>query len=415
MAVLPHLLNHPPVATLMFRLTGTLLATILFPAASILAQTIVVDSPTADAGTVQRGTQVTKDFVVKNTGSLPLKIAEVKPGCGCMKAKFDKSVAPGGVGKISLTVDTTSFKTAISKSATVVSNDPVTPQLSLIVVANVKGAIRGEPSDSVRIKTTKGQIGAAEVFLVSDHPSFKPTGATASEPYLSALLLPDSQPGRWKVMVTAGTNAPVGPLYGSVTVKTSIPEEPEFRLPVTGVIMASGQTAGASAAAGAMTNEEVVKLLAAELGDEIVIAKIKNAPVARFDMSTDALLSLKEQKVSKAVITAMIERAGQGDRSSMSSPSASAPPKTTGPCEGVELLGLHKEDFRPVSPLILYFAKVRNGTSMTKIVSVEWTNLYGERIRNTAEVGAGQIARLQLAAQQPVERLPIDLRLGTCR
>jgi hypothetical protein len=114
----------------------------------------------------------------------------------------------------------------------------------------------------------------------------------------------------------------------------------------------------------------------------------------------------------------MIEREGQPDRTSAaspSSPSASAAPKPSGPCEGVELLGLHKEDFRPVSPLLLYFAKVRNGTSMTKIVSVEWTNLYGERIRNTAEVGAGQIATLQLAAQQPIERMPIDLRLGTCR
>lgn len=273
---------------------------------------------------------------------------------------------------------------------------------------------------TLRIQTTKGQTGVAEVTLASDHPAFKPGDVTTKQflsggkSYLRATLAPDQEPTRWKLILTSEPGTPAGPLYGEVVVKTQIPEQPEFRMMVTGVVMLPGQVP----AAGAMTNDEVVKLVAAELGDEIVIAKIKNAPVARLDVSTDALLSLKEEKVSKTVITAVIERAAQPDKTSAaspSSPSASAAPEPTGPCEGVELLGLHKEDFRPVSPLILYFAKIRNGTSMTKIVSVEWTNLYGERIRNTADVGAGQIATLQLAAQQPIERMPIDLRLGTCR
>jgi hypothetical protein len=165
-----------------------------------------------------------------------------------------------------------------------------------------------------------------------------------------------------------------------------------------------------------LTNDQVVKLVRADLGDDIVIAKIKVAPKVAFDLSTEAMLALKKEKVSGTVIAAMIEKAAGASRAiTTQTEVAPAAPKPTGPCDGVELLGLYKEDFRPVSPLILYFAKVRNGTSMTKIVSVEWTNLYGERIRNTAEVEAGQIATMKLAAQQPIERFPIDLRLGTCR
>lgn len=215
------------------------------------------------------------------------------------------------------------------------------------------------------------------------------------------------------------SSAPAGLILGTVTVKTGIPDEPEFRIAVNGIVRkAETETVGTSTAAkSAVSNNDIVKLVEAGLGDEIVIAKVKYAPAVRLDMSTEALLTLQEKKVSSAVIAAMIERAAQPDENTGSAPSpvTSASPKPAGPCEGVELLGLHKEDFRPMGPLILYFAKVRNGTSMTKIVSVEWTNLYGERIRNTAEVGAGQIATLQLAAQQPVERLPIDLRLGACR
>lgn len=387
-------------------------------AVSVSGQTIVIDTPMADAGTVQRGTAITKEFVVKNTGSAPLRIADVKPACGCMRAKFDKTIAPGGTGKIFLTVDTKSFRSAISKSAVVLSNDSATPEVSLIVVANVRGLVTAEPSESLRIQTTKGHLGKAQVVLTSEDAAFKPTEISTTEPYLRAVLNPDTEPGKWKVRVFSDSKAPAGPIHGEVVLKTGIPEEPEFRIPVSGVIMSVGGAATGAVAESAISNDEVMKLVAADLGDEIVIAKIKNAAVARLDVSTDALVALKDKKVSKAVITAIIERAGQPDKTSAaspSSPSASAAPKPTGPCEGVELLGFHKEDFRPVSPLILYFAKVRNGTSMTKIVSVEWTNLYGERIRNTAEVGAGQIATLQLAAQQTIERMPIDLRLGTCR
>jgi Protein of unknown function (DUF1573) len=161
-------LGHPRI-----HLLASIAALLL--AVSVSGQTIVVDNPTADAGTVQRGTPITKEFVVKNTGSAPLRITDVKPACGCMQAKFDKTISPGGAGKIVLTVDTKSFRSAISKNAVVTSNDTATPQLSLIVVANVRGAIRGEPSDSVRIQTTKGQMGAAEIVLTSEHPAFNST------------------------------------------------------------------------------------------------------------------------------------------------------------------------------------------------------------------------------------------------
>jgi hypothetical protein len=285
-------------------------------AASLGAQTLVVDAPTADAGTVQRGAIVTKEFIVKNTGSAMLRIIDVKPGCGCTLAKFDRTIPPGGQGKIVLTIDTKSFRTAISKSAVVSSNDPNTPELSLIVVANVKGFVRAQPSEFLRIQTAKGQPGVAEVTLVSENAAFKPTGVTTTESYLRAILVPDPEPGKWKLMVTSEPTAPAGPLNGTVTVKTGIAEEPEFRLPMSGVVTQAGEVAGTAGAGSttALTNDEVLKLVAADLGDDIVVAKIKNAPVAHLDVTTDALVSLKEKKVSKIVVAAMIERAGQPNR-----------------------------------------------------------------------------------------------------
>lgn len=59
-----------------------------------------------------------------------------------------------------------------------------------------------------------------------------------------------------------------------------------------------------------LTNEAVLAMLRAELGDELVIAKIQQAPVESLDVSPEALVKLKQQGVSKAVLDAMIKRVG---------------------------------------------------------------------------------------------------------
>ncbi len=58
----------------------------------------------------------------------------------------------------------------------------------------------------------------------------------------------------------------------------------------------------------ALTNDDVIKLVKAELGDKVVIDKINSSPGDKLDTSTDALIRLKKAGVSKAVIDAMIKR-----------------------------------------------------------------------------------------------------------
>lgn len=171
-----------------------------------------------------------------------------------------------------------------------------------------------------------------------------------------------------------------------------------------------------------LNNEEVVKLVAADLGDEIVIAKVKNAQKVSLDVSTDALIALKKAKVSSAIVAAMIERAARpADNVSSSTPPRPTPaaalptPAPQNPCGGVELLGIFKEDMRPVSPLIIYLAKIRNGTNVTRMVTLRWLNMYAEELQSSVEISAGQIATLKLAAQEPFQRQPINLKISSCR
>jgi hypothetical protein len=61
----------------------------------------------------------------------------------------------------------------------------------------------------------------------------------------------------------------------------------------------------------ALTNADVVALCKADLGDDVVIAKIQQAPNEALDVSTEALVALKNQGVPKPVIQAMVTRVGQ--------------------------------------------------------------------------------------------------------
>jgi hypothetical protein len=61
----------------------------------------------------------------------------------------------------------------------------------------------------------------------------------------------------------------------------------------------------------ALTNDDVIKLVKAELGDKVVIDKINSSPGNKLDTSTDALIRLKKAGVSKQVIDAIIKRGDQ--------------------------------------------------------------------------------------------------------
>ncbi len=76
-----------------------------------------------------------------------------------------------------------------------------------------------------------------------------------------------------------------------------------------------------------LTNDDVVKLSKAGLGDDVVIAKINQAPQVDFKLDTDSLIALNQQGVSKAVIEAMLRKA----TAPAAAGSPQAPPTSTGP------------------------------------------------------------------------------------
>lgn len=77
-----------------------------------------------DAGTVAKGEVIKAKLAIKNTGSYPLVIADVKGACSCTVSSFEKDpVSPGETTYIDAEINTDNTgKGALSKSVTMTAN-----------------------------------------------------------------------------------------------------------------------------------------------------------------------------------------------------------------------------------------------------------------------------------------------------
>lgn len=75
---------------------------------------------------------------------------------------------------------------------------------------------------------------------------------------------------------------------------------------------AVGQPPGASSAEERpLSNQDVISLARAGLGDDVVVAKIRQAAKESLDVSTEKLIALKKAGLTKPVIEAMVKRVAQ--------------------------------------------------------------------------------------------------------
>lgn len=77
-----------------------------------------------DAGTVAKGQLVKTEIKIKNTGSYPLVIADVKGACSCTVSSFEQDpISPGETTIVKAEIDTDSTgKGIISKTVSITAN-----------------------------------------------------------------------------------------------------------------------------------------------------------------------------------------------------------------------------------------------------------------------------------------------------
>lgn len=175
-------------------------------------------------------------------------------------------------------------------------------------------------------------------------------------------------------------------------------------LSVSAVVSAQDET---------MTNEEVISLTKAGLASSIVIGKIRTSKT-NFDMSTDALIKLKQAGVGDDVVTAMLEAKSGRSSGGGSSSSGAAPVGATG--DPNDPMSKHNYG--------IYMFEEKDGQrKMTQLQpNVSAQNRTGGMFTSSLTYGIGKVkiktnlpgrnAALQLKETQPVFYFYLDVTSG---
>jgi hypothetical protein len=185
-----------------------------------------------DGGTVEEGTLLKYRFTVANPGDANLEITQVKPSCGCTVPHWDKEIAPGKEGEIDAEVHTEHFRGAILKHLTVISNDPQHPQLELSLTAKITPLVEITPGPVALMAVDDKPV--SQVFTL-ERTGGRPMKILQVSPvgsYLKTELAPLPGDGRYKLTVTASTEAPLGRSPTAIMVKTDLPKGGDLALTV---------------------------------------------------------------------------------------------------------------------------------------------------------------------------------------
>jgi hypothetical protein len=171
--------------------------------------------------------------------------------------EFDKVIPPGGVGKITASLDTAHYKGVITKAVSVTTNDPATPQVVLQLKGDIVVAIDVKPNDTPVLRTTLGETKPTELTLSAVDGKAFDILTVEADPALAVKVrpAPGSPPpprskkaakerpiaagsSRYLVTLTPTSKAPVGQSRPNVKLGTNHPNAEV--VPINAVLMVAG-------------------------------------------------------------------------------------------------------------------------------------------------------------------------------
>ncbi len=223
-----------------------LVAAVSITASLSAAQKAVAVEPIKDFGVVPKGEKIVHDFQIRNDGDAPLQITQVQAACGCTVADFDKTIAPGQVGKVHAVVDTATFNGPIAKGVTVFTDDPATPQIELTVRAKVEPYLSAKPGYAryIYVKGEPGKPLIGQTIWSPDQTPFEIVKVESAKPFLKTSFREatkeerqaDVEGKQWRVEIELADDSPVGALAETVTISTNHPKQKLLQIPVSGFV-----------------------------------------------------------------------------------------------------------------------------------------------------------------------------------
>lgn len=231
-------------------IAGAMLAALVACSSSAAAKAsagpkaVAVD-PIHDFGALPTGAPAVHAFTLRNDGSAPLLLREIRSDCACTAASYDQTIAPASTGEVRIALDTAELSGPLVRTITVLTNDPATPSIALTVKADVRPVLVLKPGYarySHVQKETAGLIG--QTLYAADGADFRVLSVESPYPYLAASFREAAAAERiqgvagrqWRVETALSPEAPAGGLSDWVTIKTDHPRQRSVRLAISGIV-----------------------------------------------------------------------------------------------------------------------------------------------------------------------------------
>jgi hypothetical protein len=208
------------------------------PSAPTNGPLLSCDEPRYDFGELKNDQSVRHTFVLKNVGTAPLEIANVRASCGCTATALDaKTVAPGQSTALNVTLNLTGRKGRQVKSIYVESNDAQKPHFRLEVVGTATVDIEVQP---VGIHFgTMSKNGAVERELTLTAKSnvvFHIIKVDTGSPLFTASVMTNADGRSYTVKVISAGPRANGTCRATVQVFTDLAFQNPIAIPVAGFV-----------------------------------------------------------------------------------------------------------------------------------------------------------------------------------
>ena len=150
-------------------------------------------------------------------------------------AKFDKVIPPGQEGKIEMAVEGAKVHGEFSKSATVHSNDPDHPTMTIAISGKEIPFVNIVPEGTIYLHGRFGEAIEKSLTITSNEKDldFKVTGVTSNiDDKLTYQLDNGTKPGEYVLKVFKNPKLPTMSTYGTIVVHTNSEKSPDATLQV---------------------------------------------------------------------------------------------------------------------------------------------------------------------------------------
>jgi len=206
----------------------------IVPAAAALASPkAVVPEPAFDFGRVRQGQKIVHEFRIRNAGDAPLEFTGARMSLREMTCRIPPRVAPGEEASIAVEWETAHLQGKVRGRATLLTNDPASPEIALVLEGEIHGALDVDPLPAIFLSVYRGEDVRRELTLTSNEP--RPVELrleSAPGAHFRASLETVEKGKKWRATVRAEPGTAPGRYEETLRLASDDPAIGRVRIPV---------------------------------------------------------------------------------------------------------------------------------------------------------------------------------------